>query len=211
MMEKLLRIIGNLISRIVKEKIMENISGYPIASLDDLPLDLRDKIMLVQEKTGFIPNIFLALGYRPNQLRAFIEYHEAIIDEKSTLDNIEREMIIVATSGANKCTYCVVAHGGILRIYSKQTLLSDQIAIDYSKSNISEKHKLMLDFACKLSRTPELINVKDHQILYDAGFTKDKIWDIGAVTSFFALSNRMAHLLNVRPNEDFYGMGRKIR
>ena len=202
-----MRIKENLINNM--ETVSDPVSAYPVANVDKLPPDLQEKILKIQEKTGFVPNVFLALGHRPKELRAFFSYYEAVVSENLTLQKTEIEMIVVATSSENKCPYCVVAHGAILRIYSKNPTLSDQLAINYNKSSISEKHRLMLSFACKLARSPELITAVDKQILTDIGFSDQQIWDIGAVTSFFALSNRMAHLINLRPNREFYDLARR--
>ncbi len=176
-------------------------------ALSSLPKDLIDRILLINEKTGFIPNIFLELANRPDELKAFMDYHE-VIEKGSGLTKIEREMIILATSSANKCPYCVVAHGAILRVRSRDPLISDKISINYRSADISGKHKVMLDFACKLAREPELVDENDKKNLISVGFSEEQIWDIGSITSFFALSNRMSHLINVRPNPEFYGMGR---
>lgn len=169
------------------------ISSYPVPELDTLPKDVQEKILEVQNKAGFIPNVFLTLAHRPEEFRAFFAYHDALMLRDSKLSKAEREMIVVATSGVNHCMYCVVAHGAILRIYQKDPLISDQIAIDHNKADITDKQKVMLSFAVKLARSPETITPSDHTLLQDHGFSKDEIWDIGAITAFFALSNRMAH------------------
>ena len=187
------------------------ISSYPVPDLNALPKDVRDKILEVQDKAGFIPNVFLTLAYRPDEFRAFFAYHDALMLRDSKLSKAEREMIVVATSGVNHCTYCVIAHGAILRIYQKDTLISDQIAIDPNKADITDKQKVMLSFAVKLARSPETITPTDHKLLQDHGFGKDEIWDIGAITAFFALSNRMAHLIEMRANDEFYLMGRQAK
>ena len=184
------------------------ISRYPIPPLNGLPKDLKEMILGVQEKAGFIPNVFLALAHRPDELRSFFNYHDAIMLRESGLSKSEKEMIVVATSGSNNCTYCVISHGAVLRIYEKNPLISDQIAIDYRKAQITTKQRAMLDFATKLARTPELVESKDHEGLKKHGFSDEDIWDIGAITSFFALSNRMAHLLDMQPNDEFFLMGR---
>jgi len=184
------------------------ISRYPVPALDDLPEDVRTVMLKVQEKAGFIPNVFLTLAHRPDEFRAFFAYHDALMLRDSGLTKAEREMIVVATSGANHCLYCVVAHGAILRIYAKSPTVSDQVAIDHRKADITARQKAMLDFAVKLARTPEAIVEADRDLLVNAGFSAEDIWDIGAVTAFFALSNRMAHLLEMRANEEFYLMGR---
>jgi uncharacterized peroxidase-related enzyme len=184
------------------------ISKYPVPELADLPDDIREIMLAVQEKAGFIPNVFVTLAHRPDEFRAFIAYHDALMLRKSGLSKAEREMIVVATSGANHCSYCVIAHGAILRIYAKNPQIADQVAIHHPNADISERQKAMLDFAVKLSRTPEEVSDKDHQRLRSHGFDDEDIWDIGAITAFFALSNRMAHLINMRPNDEFYLMGR---
>ena len=184
---------------------IRSLSQYPVESL---PTDIREIILAVQEKAGFIPNVFLTLAHRPDEFRAFFAYHDALMLRDSGLSKAEKEMIVVATSGVNCCIYCVVAHGAVLRIYQRDPLVSDQIAIDHKKADITEKQKLMLDFAIKLARTPELVDPPDHQQLRKQGFSAEDIWDIGAVTAFFALSNRMAHLIEMRANEEFYMMGR---
>jgi len=184
------------------------ISRYPVPALEDLPEDVRTVMLKVQEKAGFIPNVFLTLAHRPDEFRAFFAYHDALMLRDSGLTKAEREMIVVATSGANHCQYCVVAHGAILRIYAKSPTVSDQVAIDHRKADITPRQKAMLDFAVKLARTPEAIVEADRELLVNAGFSAEDIWDIGAVTAFFALSNRMAHLIEMRANEEFYLMGR---
>ncbi|MBL4666529.1 MAG: peroxidase-related enzyme [Sneathiella sp.] len=184
------------------------ISRYPIPDVLDLPEDLRDMILAVQEKAGFIPNVFLALAHRPDELRAFFNYHDAIMLREGTLTKAEKEMIIVATSSDNSCLYCVVAHGALLRIYSKQPLLADQLATNHHKADISDKQKAMIDFALKVSNHAQTINDDDFEELRDHGLDDEDIWDIGAITAFFGLSNRMANLTAMRPNDQFYTMGR---
>ena len=184
------------------------ISIYPVPALESLPKDIHDAILAVQEKAGFIPNVVITLAHRPDEFRGFFAYHDAVMLRDSGLSKAEREMIVVATSSANQCLYCVISHGAILRIYEKSPSISDQIAIDYTKADITEKQKVMLRFAVKLARTPELVTPEDHQPLEQHGFNKEDIWDIGAITSFFALSNRMAHLIEMRANDEFYQMGR---
>jgi uncharacterized peroxidase-related enzyme len=187
---------------------IRSLSQYPVPTLESLPTDIREIILAVQEKAGFIPNVFLTLAHRPDEFRAFFAYHDALMLRDSGLSKAEKEMIVVATSGVNCCIYCVVAHGAVLRIYQRDPLVSDQIAIDHKKADITEKQKLMLDFAIKLARTPELVDPSDHQQLRKQGFSAEDIWDIGGITAFFALSNRMAHLIEMRANEEFYMMGR---
>lgn len=185
------------------------ISRYPVPDVLDLPEDLKEMILAVQEKAGFIPNVFLALAHRPYELRAFFNYHDAVmLREGSTLTKAEKEMIIVATSSDNSCLYCVVAHGALLRIYSKQPLLADQIAGNYHKADITARQKAMLDFALLVSTSANAIVDEDFDMLYAHGFDDEDIWDIGAITSFFGLSNRMANLTSMRPNDEFFTMGR---
>ena len=184
------------------------ISKYPVPELSEVPQDIRDMMLAVQEKAGFIPNVFLTLAHRPDEFRAFFAYHDALMLRESGLSKAEREMIVVATSGINHCQYCVVAHGAILRIYAKNPQIADQVAIDHGKADISERQKAMLDFAVKLARTPETMSDSDSQALREHGYSDEDIWDIGAITAFFALSNRMAHLIAMRPNDEFYLMGR---
>ena len=186
----------------------KSISKYPVPELSDLPEDIRDMMLAVQEKAGFIPNVFLTLAHRPEEFRAFFAYHDALMLRDSGLSKAEREMIVVATSGVNHCQYCVVAHGAILRIYAKNPQIADQIGVHYPKADITERQKAMLDFAVKLARTPEAVSERDYRALRDHGFNEEDIWDIGAITAFFALSNRMAHLIDMRPNDEFYLMGR---
>ena len=184
------------------------ISTFPVPALDDLPDDLRSMFLAVQEKTGFIPNVFLALANRPEELRAFMAFHDALMEKDSGLTKAEREMIVVATSGANDCLYCVIAHGAILRIRAKDALIADQLATNPTKADLSERQHAMIDFALKMALRPQDVGPDDHQQLRDHGFSDDDIWDIGAITSLFALSNRMAHLASIRPNDEFFTMGR---
>ncbi len=185
------------------------ISRYPVPKLEDLPQDIREKMLQVQEKAGFIPNVFLTLAHRPDEFRAFFAYHDALmLREASGLTKAEREMIVVATSGVNHCQYCVIAHGAILRIYAKNPQIADQVAIDHRKADITPRQKAMLNFAVKLARTPEAVIEQDRQPLREHGFSDEDIWDIGAITALFALSNRMAHLIEMRANDEFYLLGR---
>ena len=184
------------------------ISRYPVPRLEDLPEDIRARIRAVQEKSGFVPNVFLALAHRPEEFRAFFAYHDALMERKSGLTKAEREMIVVATSNANQCQYCVVAHGAILRIRAKDPLVSDQVAINYRKADISPRQKAMLDFAMKVAFESYTVGDSDFAALRSHGFSDEDIWDIGAIAAFFALSNRMANLTGMRPNEEFYLMGR---
>ncbi len=188
------------------------ISRYPVPDVNSLPVDIRDRILAVQEKAGFIPNVFLTLAYRPAEFRSFFDYHDAIMERAgSTLSAAEKEMIIVATSAANGCQYCVVAHGALLRIFAKEPLLADQIAVNYLHAPISDKQKAMLAFALKLSRTPEQICGEDYGVLKQHGFDDEDILDITGVTAFFGLSNRMAIVMAMQANDEFYTMGRTPR
>ncbi|MGB0846932.1 MAG: peroxidase-related enzyme [Thiolinea sp.] len=187
------------------------ISRFPIPDINELPEDMRALILDVQEKSGFIPNVFLALAHRPDEFRAFFQYHDALMERASGLTKGEREMIVVATSGINQCTYCVVAHGAILRIREKNPLLADQIGTNYRKADITERQKAMLDFAVKVSLTAYEVGDEDYQTLYGHGFSDDDIWDIGAISAFFALSNRMVNMASIRANDEFYLLGRLPR
>ena len=184
------------------------ISRYPVPELRDLPQDIRERILAVQEKAGFVPNVFLALAHRPDEFRAFFDYHDALMEKAGALTKAEREMIVVATSGLNQCQYCVVAHGAILRVRAKHPLLADQVATNYRKSDLTARQIAMLDFAIKVSRQAEAVAEADFAALRAHGFTDEDIWDIGAISAFFALSNRMANLISLRPNDEFYLMGR---
>jgi uncharacterized peroxidase-related enzyme len=187
---------------------MTPISRFPVPKLDDLPADVRDRILAVQEKSGFIPNVFLALAHRPDEFRAFFAYHDALMDKKGGLTKAEREMIVVATSGANHCHYCVVAHGAILRIRAKDPLLADQVAINYRKADLTPRQRAMLDFALKVAEESYRTEDADFTVLKDGGFSDDEIWDIGAIAALFALSNRLANMMSLRPNDEFYVLGR---
>jgi uncharacterized peroxidase-related enzyme len=184
------------------------ISRYPVPTLEELPADIRARILDVQEKAGFIPNVFLTLAHRPAEFRAFFAYHDALMERDSGLTKAEREMIVVATSGANDCLYCIVAHGAILRIYARNPLVADQVAVNYAKADITPRQKAMLKFAVKVAlRAAELVEA-DYVDVQAAGFSAEDIWDIGAIAAFFALSNRMANLIDMRPNDEFYLLGR---
>jgi len=188
------------------------ISRYPVPELKDLPSDLRERIVQVQEKAGFVPNVFLALAHRPAELRAFLAYHDALLlKEGGALTKGEREMIVVATSGANNCLYCVVAHGAILRVYEKKPLIADQIAVNHRKADITPRQQAMLDFALKVTRTSHEIGEADFEALRAHGFDDEDIWDIAAISAFFGLSNRIANVIGLRPNDEFYLMGRVPR
>lgn len=188
------------------------ISRYPVPNLDDLPADILERILAVQEKAKFIPNVFLALAYRPAEFRAFFAYYDAIMErEGSTLSPDEKEMIIVATSAANGCQYCVIAHGALLRVFAKEPLLADQIAINYLHAPISAKQKAMLSFSVKLCRTPELIVDLDYVALREQGYDDEDILDITGITALFGLSNRLAIVMNMQSNVEFYTMAREVR
>lgn len=184
------------------------ISRFPVPDLNDLAEDIRERIIEVSEKSGFIPNIFLALAHRPAEFRAFFAYHDALMGKEGGLSEAEREMIVVATSGLNQCIYCVIAHGAILRIREKNPQLTDQLATNYRKADISERQRAILDYAVKVSRKSYEICDNDFKVLKNHGVNDEDIWDIGAITSFFALSNRLANMANIRPNDEFYLMGR---
>jgi uncharacterized peroxidase-related enzyme len=185
------------------------ISRWPVPDVADLPEDLRARILDVQAKAGFVPNVFLAFAHRPEEARAFFDWHDALLlKETGTLTKAEREMIIVATSAANDCLYCVVAHGALLRIYAKQPLLADQVATNHLKADISERQRVMLAFALKVCKDSGAIVEADFEALRAHGFSDEDIWDIGAITALFGLSNRMANLLSLRPNDEFYLLGR---
>ena len=184
------------------------ISRYPVPALDDLPADLQARIVEVQAKTGFIPNVFLVLAHRPDECRAFFAYYDALMLRDSGLSKAEREMIVVATSAANGCPYCVVAHGAVLRIFAKNPILADQLAVNHRHADVTPRQRLMLDFAIKMARRPEEIEEADVQTLRGEGFSDEDIWDIGAITALFAMSNRLAHLTTMRPNDEFFALGR---
>ena len=188
------------------------ISRYPVPELKDLPDDLRERILAVQEKAGFVPNVFLALAHRPAEWRAFMAYHDALLlKETGSLSKGEREMIIVATSAVNHCLYCVVAHGAILRVYEKQPLVADQLAVNPLKADITPRQQAMLAFAMKVCSASHTVAQDDFEALRAHGFDDEDIWDIGAITAFFGLSNRMANLTAMRPNDEFFLMGRVPR
>jgi len=184
------------------------ISRFPVPDVSDVPEDIRDIIVEVQEKTGFVPNVFLALARRPEEFRAFFGYHNALMDKEGGLTKGEREMVVVATSAINQCIYCVVAHGAILRIREKNPLIADQVAANYRKADITPRQKAMLAFAEKVTTRAYEINDEDYDRLRKHGFDDEDIWDIGAIAALFGLSNRMANVANIRPNDEFYLMGR---
>ena len=185
-----------------------SISRFPVPELKNLPEDVRARILAVQEKSGFVPNVFLALAHRPDEFRAFFAYHDALMEKEGGLSKAEREMIVVATSGANQCQYCVVAHGAILRIRAKDPYVADQVAINYRKADITQRQKVMLDFALKVALDAQAVGDADYATLHAAGFSENDAWDIGAIAAFFALSNRLANMASMRPNDEFYLLGR---
>lgn len=185
------------------------ISRYPVPELADLPQDMRERILEVQAKAGFVPNVFLALAHRPAEWRAFMAYHDALLlKDSGSLTKGEREMIIVATSSANHCLYCVVAHGAILRIYEKTPLVADQVAVNWRKADIPPRQRAMLEFAMKVCERSHEVDERDFEALRPHGFSDEDIWDIAAITAFFGLSNRMANVTGMRPNDEFFLMGR---
>jgi uncharacterized peroxidase-related enzyme len=186
------------------------ISRFPVPEISELPKDIRARILLVQEKAGFVPNVFLVLAHRPDEFRAFFAYHDAIMEKPSGLSKADMEMIIVATSNDNSCQYCVIAHGAILRIRAKDPLIADQVAVNYRKADITARQRAMLDFALKVCNNAKSICDEDFDILHDHSFNDEDIWDIAGITSFFGLSNRMANFTSMRANEEFYTMGRDM-
>jgi uncharacterized peroxidase-related enzyme len=184
------------------------ISRFPIPELSQLPADIREKIVAVQEKAGFVPNVFLALAHRPDEFRAFFAYHDALMEKNEGLTKAEREMIVVATSGANDCQYCVVAHGAILRVRAKNPRVADQVAVNYRKAEITPRQRAMLDYAMKVALRSGEVEDADFEALRAHGFSDDDIWDIGAIAAFFGMSNRLANFSSMRPNDEFYLMGR---
>jgi uncharacterized peroxidase-related enzyme len=189
----------------------EPISRFPVPDLNDLPADLRDRILEVQKKSGFVPNVFLALAHRPAEFRAFFAYHDALMEKESGLTKGEREMIVVATSGLNQCLYCVVAHGAVLRIREKNPRIADQVATNYRTADITPRQKTMLDFAAKIALRSHEIEDADFEAMRAHGFSDEDVWDVGAIAAFFAMSNRIASLSGMRPNDEFYLLGRVPR
>jgi uncharacterized peroxidase-related enzyme len=188
------------------------ISRWPVPELDSLPEDMKARILEVQAKSGFVPNVFLALAHRPDEWRAFMAYHDALLAKTSgSLSKGEREMIITATSAANHCLYCVVAHGAILRIYEKKPLVADQVAVNHRKADITPRQRAMLDFAMKVCKDSHEVEEADFAALRPHGFSDEDLWDIAAITAFFGLSNRLANVIGMRPNDEFYLMGRVPR
>ena len=184
------------------------ISRYPVPAIESLAADIRARIEAVQQKAGFVPNVFLALAHRPDEFRAFFAYHDALMEKPGGLTKAEREMIVVATSSANQCQYCVIAHGAILRVRAKNPLIADQVAANYSKADLTPRQKAMLDFALAVSRRAEEVDEAQLQAVRAHGWTEEDIWDIAAISAFFALSNRLANFLALRPNDEFYALGR---
>lgn len=188
------------------------ISRFPVPEIKDLPDDIRTAILAVQEKAGFVPNVFLTLAHRPAEFRAFFAYHDALmLKDTGSLTKADREMIVTATSAKNNCLYCVVAHGALLRIYSKQPLVADQVAVNHLKADITPRQKAMLDFAVKVCLDSQNVVDEDYAALRSHGFDDEDIWDITAITAFFGLSNRLANVIGMRPNEEFFLMGRVPR
>jgi uncharacterized peroxidase-related enzyme len=181
---------------------------FPTPPIDRLPEDIRARLLAVQERSGFVPNVFLTLAYRPDEFRAFFAYHDALMEKDSGLSKAEREMIVVATSAANQCQYCVIAHGAILRIRAKNPLIADQVAINYRKADITPRQKAMLDFAMKVALEANKVADEDFAPLASHGFSHDDVWDIAAIAAFFALSNRLANVTGMRANDEFYLLGR---
>ena len=184
------------------------ISRFPVPEIASLPDDIRERILAVQEKSGFVPNVFLTLAHRPDEFRAFFAYHDALMDKPGPITKAEREMIVVATSNANQCQYCVVAHGAILRIRAKNPLIADQIAVNYRKADITPRQRAMLDFAMKVSMRAYEVGDADIEELKRHDFTEEDTWDIAAIAAFFGLSNRLANVTSMRPNDEFYTLGR---
>jgi len=184
------------------------ISRFPVPTLDEMPEAVRSRILAVQEKAGFVPNVFLTLAHRPDEFRAFFDYHDALMEKESGLSKAEREMIVVATSGANDCQYCVVAHGAILRVRARNPQIADQVAVNYRKADITPRQSAMLAFALKVSLHAAEVGEADFAALRTHGFSDPDIWDIGAVAAFFAMSNRLANMSSMRPNDEFFLMGR---
>ena len=188
------------------------ISRFPVPPFEELPADIQQRINEVQEKAGFVPNVFLTLARRPEEFRAFFAYHDALMEKETPgLSMAEREMIVVATSARNQCQYCVIAHGAILRIRARNPYIADQVATNYRKADISERQKAMLDYALKVSRKAETVDESDYKRLNDFGFDDEDIWDIGTISAFFGLSNRIVNMSSMRTNDEFYLMGRVPR
>ncbi len=192
-------------------RVAEDVSRFGVVELDELPDDLRARVAAIADRSGFVPNVFLALGHRPAELRAFMDYHDAVMERESGLGKAERELVVVATSGANSCTYCVVAHGAILRIRAKDPQLADRVATNPWTVELTERQRAVVDQALALAVDPSTFSAEDLDNARDAGLTDEEIWDVGAITALFAMSNRLAHLTALRPNPEFYLMGRLPR
>ncbi len=186
----------------------KTVSRYPVPNIDDMPDDVRGAVLAVQAKVGFVPNVFLVLARRPDEFRAFMAYHHALMERKGGLTQAEREMIVVATSSDNGCQYCVIAHGAILRIRARSPTIADQVAVNHREADITLRQKKMLDFALKVSKESRAICDSDFEALHEHGFSDEDIWDIAGISAFFALSNRMANFTSMRPNDEFYALGR---
>jgi len=186
-------------------------SRFPVPEHDQLPQDIRERIETVEEKSGFTPNVFRVLAHRPDEFRAFFAYHDALMEKQSGLSKGEREMIVVVTSAINNCLYCVIAHGAIVRIREKNPRLAEQLALDYTRADITERQMHMLDFACLIADQAAQVSDEDFDNLREHDFSDEDIWDIGAIAAFFALSNRMAGLTDMLPNDEFYALGREAR
>lgn len=184
------------------------ISAFPVPDVADLPDDLRERVADVEDRTGFVPNVFLALAHRPDELRAFLAYHDALMEREGGLSKADREMIVVATSAENDCHYCVVAHGAILRIRAKDPLIADQVAINHRKADLDERQRVMVEFAVKVANDSRAVDDTDFDRLEGVGFDRDDIWDIASIAAFFGMSNRIANVSSMRPNDEFFSMGR---
>ena len=184
------------------------ISAFPVPALEEMPEDVRARILAVQEKSGFIPNVFLALAWRPDEFRAFMAYHDALMTRREGLSAAEREMIVVAVSIANQCQYCVVAHGAILRVRAKDPAISELVAANWRKAPLPPRQRAMLDYATKVATASHLVGEAERQAVLEAGLTRDELWDIGAIAAFFSMSNRLANAIDLKPNPEFQGIGR---
>jgi len=186
----------------------EQVSRFPVVDLADMPEDLRQRVGAIAEKSGFVPNVFRALAHRPAELRAFLDYHDALMERSDGLSKAERELVVVASSGANHCTYCIVAHGAILRVRAKDPELSDRVASNPWQARLDQRQRAIVDLALALTHDSAKFSDADMAAAREAGLSDDEIWDVGNITAFFAMSNRIAHLTELRPNGEFYSMGR---